>query len=191
MSTEVATAICSIRAQRKVEQSLVSQGSANEQYIKELEKLLSDNGIPLPERKQIILRAMSDKKFTYVLEQGSFDELVKLFENFKDLTRRFNITVSFRNLGVWTMMAKGGIATVGSTLMKLLCGPGKLRRVDILKGISGRILPGKFTLVLGPPGAGKQTSIKIIFKSPVRINIRIPYDRKINFFKGACRKFTF
>eukprot|EP01034_Spumella_vulgaris_P038653 gene38653-47739_t len=46
--------------------------------------------------------------------------------------------------------------------MGMLKGKGKLHRVDILSDLTGRILPKRMTLVVGPPGCGKTTFLKAL-----------------------------
>jgi ABC-type multidrug transport system ATPase subunit len=52
--------------------------------------------------------------------------------------------------------------SLGNMMKNLLVGPGPKHRVDILNGITGRILSGKLTLVLGPPGSGKTVFLKAL-----------------------------
>jgi hypothetical protein len=152
---DIANAVFSIRAQRKIEQSLTDKCSENEQYIAELENLLKVHSIPLPERKILLHRAKSDTKILHtLLKDGTVEEYKILLEQVKKHHRKFTTFVCYHDLGIWTKIARTSIPTVGNELSKCVCGPGPLNRVDILKGLSGRILPGKLTLLLGPPGSG-------------------------------------
>jgi ABC-type multidrug transport system ATPase subunit len=49
------------------------------------------------------------------------------------------------------------IASVSSVLMNLLCifNPSPKEELHILSNLTGRILPRKMTLLIGPPGSGK------------------------------------
>jgi ABC-type multidrug transport system ATPase subunit len=53
------------------------------------------------------------------------------------------------------MVAKKAIPTVGTALKNFLLGSGPKERVDILKDLTGRIMPKTMTLLMGPPGCGK------------------------------------
>ena len=127
-----------------------------------LENKLKENGIPLPEQTAFIERLSSDNRIARLLLDGTYEELKKYAEDMEKLCRKFTCKVTYRDLGIWTMSPKAEIETVASSLLTCLCGTGPLNRVDILKGLSGRILPGKLTLLLGPPGSGS-SSIKLLY----------------------------
>ncbi|KAJ1423367.1 P-loop containing nucleoside triphosphate hydrolase protein, partial [Ochromonadaceae sp. CCMP2298] len=76
------------------------------------------------------------------------------------MTRAFS--VQFRDLTYWTSAPEKRIPTVGSTLKKMLLGAGPKHRVDILKGLTGRLQPCTMTLLMGPPGCGKTTLLKAL-----------------------------
>lgn len=160
-SSSLASSIYSIRASRKVEENLINKCIEYEHYIKELENLLIAQGIPLPEKNSVADRTTSLLAHPLTVDAsqdeislGGIDELQIILNKFEKHRLNFPVNISYCDLNIWTVMPKAEIATVGSTLKNCVCGPGKLRRVDILKGISGRIPSGKVTLLLGPPGSG-------------------------------------
>lgn len=56
--------------------------------------------------------------------------------------------------------------TVGAQCLRLLCLPctvGRKRVIkkEIIKDLSGVLSPGRLTLLLGPPGSGKSTFLKV------------------------------
>ena len=127
--------------------------------VQTLENVLQQHGIPLPEQKAFVERLSSDNRFARLLQEGTYEELKKYAEDMEKLCRKFTCKVTYRDLDIWTMSPKAEIETVASSLWTCFCGPGPLNRVDILKGLSGRILPGKLTLLLGPPGSGSFLTI--------------------------------
>ncbi|KAE9198407.1 hypothetical protein PF005_g16155 [Phytophthora fragariae] len=55
------------------------------------------------------------------------------------------------------------LPTIPNELKKTLMGPKKLTvRKEILKNVSGRLAPGKITLLLGQPGSGKSALMKVL-----------------------------
>ena len=152
---EMAQAVFCIRAQRQVEQSLTNKCRSNEEYITELEALLKEHNISLPQRKVLIQHAKNDPAILgRLLKEGKVEEYQALLDEIKKYFRTFRTYIGYRDLGIWTMLPKAEIPTVGGALYHCFCGKGALNRVDILKGLSGRIVPGKLTLLLGPPGSG-------------------------------------
>lgn len=83
------------------------------------------------------------------------NELISAFGKVKELQKPFHVTIDFKDLSLWTMAPKENIQTVGTAILQLFMGSGPKHRVDILKGLTGRISPYKMTLLLGPPGAGR------------------------------------
>ena len=147
----------SIRAQN-AEQTLANKCREYEKYIEEIENLLKVHNIPLPEGISPVENGKSKDK-PILMKDGTIDELRPLLDQIQKYHRKFRTFICYRDLGIWTMSPKSKIPTVGGALLKCLCGPGPLNRVDILKDLSGRILPGKLTLLLGPPGSGSSPII--------------------------------
>jgi SpoVK/Ycf46/Vps4 family AAA+-type ATPase len=149
----------------KVNQELYHKLNESNAYIAALEKLLSERGIPLPDRSAFISAVLSSdpsKRSGYIglLKTASMEELHALLEKVKKLRRKFAVTVKFKDFGVWTLSSKKVIPTVGTALKRLILGAGHRERSDILKGLTGRIAPQKLTLLLGPPGCGKSVFLK-------------------------------
>ena len=128
-----------------------------QQKISNLEKILTAHDIPLPDLIEPTetaedLPSISAKKL--LLNEGTIQEYKSFLDRIQKYHRKLKTCINYNELGIWTMLPKTGMLTVGSVLKLGLCGLGPLSRVDILKGLSGRILPGKLTLLLGPPGSG-------------------------------------
>ena len=81
-----------------------------------------------------------------------------------------SLGVAFRNLNVfgWSTGAEyqksAGSVLFGaiSSLMSLMSGNSKRRRIDILRNFEGVVEEGELLLVLGPPGSGCSTLLKAI-----------------------------
>mmetsp|Transcript_38314 Transcript_38314/g.108329 ORF Transcript_38314/g.108329 Transcript_38314/m.108329 type:complete len:695 (+) Transcript_38314:351-2435(+) len=73
-----------------------------------------------------------------------------------------SIIIKYRDLTVERMAAsgKGALPAVHTALCK--CCKGESKTVCAVTGVSGRMKPGKCTLVLGPPGSGKSTLMQTL-----------------------------
>ncbi|KAE9173099.1 hypothetical protein PF005_g26420 [Phytophthora fragariae] len=74
------------------------------------------------------------------------------------------------------------LPTIPNELKKTLMGPKKLTvRKEILKNMSGRLAPGKITLLLGQPGSGKSALMKVLSgRFPMAKNITMEGDISFN-----------
>ena len=152
------------KAQTKVINELNVQIEKDRDYIRELEQLLKDNGLEIP---QLIVEKKETAKPAYLgkLKDGSPDELSRLIENLKTRVMTDDdeeMYVEYRDLTVWNTLPDNGIPTVGSALLDLFCGGGEKKRFDLLYHITGRIKRRGMTLVMGPPGCGKTTFLKAL-----------------------------
>jgi hypothetical protein len=92
-----------------------------------------------------------DKEESCIMKDGSLDSLIKSVERYADHGQSFEIQVQFRGLTFWNMVPKKTIVTVGNTFT----GSGEKFRANIINDLTGRILPKRMTLVMGPPGCGE------------------------------------
>ena len=94
---------------------------------------------------------VADKKENYCMKDGSLESLMKSTETFAEHVKSHEVHVQFRGLTFWNMVPKKTIVTVGSTFT----GSGEKFRANIINDLTGRILPKRMTLVMGPPGCGE------------------------------------
>jgi hypothetical protein len=153
--------VFSDKANKKIHQEFVSQQEQAHKYIAELEKLLNEKGIEIPDfvheyKKQVQSNdsAGRTRRVSGLMEDGSLEALTKSIEKHEDHVHRYEIQVQYRNLTFWNMVAKKTISTVGSSIIGMVVG-GKKSRVNIINNLTGRILPKRMTLVMGPPGCGE------------------------------------
>lgn len=141
----------------QVEAELVRRNVANENYIHKLEGILKDRGIDVPPDHPIF--SVDHKLGTdNLMKEGTVEELEGLTETTKELLRANDIAIEFHDLKYTTEIPKERkIQTVSTILLSMLTfwKSVEKREIDILAGISGRILPRKMTLLIGPPGSGK------------------------------------
>jgi hypothetical protein len=150
------------KANRKIHQEFVIQQEHYRTYISELENLLNEKGIEIPadihEHKSHAEASKTlgrGRKVSGLMEDGSFSALSKAVERTAEHAHRYEIHVQYRNLTFWNMLAKKKIPTVGSSFLSMIMGSGKKHRVNIINDLTGRILPKRMTLVMGPPGCGE------------------------------------
>jgi ABC-type glutathione transport system ATPase component len=139
------------------------------EYVNFLEEKLRDKGEEIPEALKSSILRHSHVHLTKhyhpvgVMQTASPEELEKLFQRLKSLSREFEVNIQYKDLGYWTEVPENSkLTTIASTLKEMVLGAGPKTRVDILKSATGRILQGKMTLVLGPPGSGKSVFLKAL-----------------------------
>lgn len=145
----------------KIQDDLTRRCIEKDNYIKKLEVLLREHGIELPASEMVVNLAFYET-VDNMMKQGSLEELEWIVENNKKLIRNLDIAVEFHNLSYSTEVPKNSvIPTVGSVLFSMLtaCIPKQTETIHILAESTGRILPRKMTLLLGPPGSGKSGMI--------------------------------
>ena len=155
--TDTGFSLFNARASRKIQSELTKQHERDRDYISDLEMFVMENGLQVPEdlKKKHEVPVHVVPEHENVMKDGSLESLAKSYEQIKAHAMSYEIKVQYRNLTFWNNMPKHTIPTVGSSFKGLFMGPGKKERVDIIKNLSGRILPGRMTLVMGPPGCGK------------------------------------
>ncbi|EEY69760.1 ATP-binding Cassette (ABC) Superfamily [Phytophthora infestans T30-4] len=89
--------------------------------------------------------------------------------------RFHNLSVSADIVVVDNSGAKYELPTIPNTIKKAFVGPKKrVVRKEILKNISGVFAPGEITLLLGQPGSGKSSLMKILSgRFPIEKNITV------------------
>lgn len=150
--------VFNLKANRRVFNDFINQHQRDRYYITQLENLLHSNGIDIPEEMSVLSRieqtAAPGNASNSVMEDGSLSSLAKSISLIKEQLHTHEIYTQFRGVHFWNMVPETKIPTVGSTLSNMFFGSGQKHRVDILKDLTGRILPNRMTLVMGPPGCG-------------------------------------
>jgi len=90
-----------------------------------------------------------------MMPDGSLIALAESLKATEGHNRMHEVNIQYRNLSFWNTMPKKTIPTVGSSILKMFMGGGPKERVNIIKDLTGRIMPKTMTLLLGPPGCGK------------------------------------
>ena len=153
------TSVFNIKANRKIQREFVAQHEKDRAYIAELENLLREKNIDLPDVISDMKKHLDEKETTVkhvagLMADGSLDALAKSVDLITQHTHHYEIQVQYRNLTFWNNLPKKEIPTVWSSVRKMLVGGGKKHRVNIINDLTGRILPKRMTLVMGPPGCG-------------------------------------
>lgn len=184
------TSVFNIKANRKIQREFVAQHDKDRAYIAELEKVLHDKGIELSEVINDMKKHLDDKDVTVkhvagLMADGSLDALAKSVELIAEHTHHYEIQVQFRNLTFWNNLPKRTIPTVGSSVKNMFFGGGKKERVNIINDLTGRILPKRMTLVMGPPGCGKL--ICIFLHACTVLTLSFHLRRQVYLLEGASR----
>lgn len=111
-----------------------------------------------------------------ILKDTSDSDVISILERVSSIIHPKLVPVTYINLGFSADIAQSRIPTVGTELRRLFCGPGKRRKIDILKGLTGRLLPGRMTLILGPPGCGKSVFLKALSGREHHKNLQMEGD---------------
>ena len=157
-----------VKANRKVQKEFIAQHELDKAYIHELENLLQLKGVEIPEEIHEMKKQIQNKQHVVhrvgaLMADGSLEALAKSVELITEHTHHYEIQVQYRNLTFWNNLPELTIPTVGSSLKSMFVGGGKKRRMDIINDLTGRILPKRMTLVMGPPGCGKT----LLFHDPL------------------------
>lgn len=153
--------IFNVQANRKLYKEFVHQRERDQLYIAELEKALRSHGLELPILHELI--AATQVQESRLMKDGSLAALESSLRKIQDHNKMHEVYVQYRDLTFWNMVPKKTIPTVGSAVRNFLFGSGPKQRVDIIKGLTGRILPKTMTLLMGPPGCGKTTFLKALY----------------------------
>jgi hypothetical protein len=158
------------KANKKLHQEFINQQEHYREYVADLEKFIHESGLEIPEfvhefKKKADdggLTKGRDRRVSGLMEDGSLESLTKAVGKHDDHVHRYEIHVQYRNMTFWNMIPEKTIPTVGSVLLSMVGVGGKKRRVDIVKDLTGRILPKRMTLVMGPPGCGESSAAILI-----------------------------
>lgn len=168
-------------ANQKIQDDLTQQIIAKEEYIRFLEELLREKDIPIPEHIHSVLHPpplpntlqSQQPPSATVMSEGSLEELRKVVTNTLDLVRPVDYTVEFHDISYITKVPKEKkIFSVSSIFLNVFCfwwqqcfqqeEKKKKKEIAILNHLTGRILPRKMTLLIGPPGSGKSVFLKAL-----------------------------
>lgn len=147
---------------QKIQDDLTRRCIEKDHYIKTLEEILKSNGIELPP-SQLVVNPPMYEALDNLMKHGSLEELENLVHKNMELLRNMDHSIEFYNLSYSTTVPKNkSIPTLGSMLMSMLTFwlPQERETIDILADATGRIMPRKMTLLIGPPGSGKSVLLK-------------------------------
>ncbi len=151
-------------SQQKVEAELTKQMANKDRYIELLEQVLRDNGLELPVDEDLKTEKLASI-VNNLLQQGTAEEIQILINNQKHLLRDNDFPVEFYDLTMSTEVpVEREIFSVSTVLYNIFL-PWKAfnkpkREIHIISNLTGRILPRKMTLLIGPPGSGKSVLLK-------------------------------
>ena len=150
--------VFNMHATRKIYKDFASQIERDRAYIAELERMLGEAGIEIAPEVQAKLDPPQQQKKLQVgrlMPDGSLTALQRSLQSIKEQYKTHEVSVQFRDLTFWNMVPQRVIPTVGTALKNFILGSGPKQRVDIIKNLTGRIMPKTMTLLMGPPGCGK------------------------------------
>jgi hypothetical protein len=163
--TPVGFSLFNMQTNRRILQELTLGREKDFAYIAELEKIIREAGLELPEHitstprtRTNAARSLGDR----IMQDGSLMALEKSIASLGGHNKMHEVCVQYRDLTFWNMVPPRTIPTVGSAVKKLFFGSGPKNRVNIIKGLTGRILPKRMTLLMGPPGCGKSVCVSCV-----------------------------
>ena len=154
---------------QKVLQDIKQRCLEKDRYIAKLEHLLQEHDIHLPieendpETSAAVsptLRQSLEEETTFVLTSGNIQELQLFIQKHKSLVRKLHYRIEYYDLTFQTKVfntLQHQIFSISTIVTQLCCfwRSQETHQADILSHITGRILPGHMTLIIGPPGSGK------------------------------------
>ncbi len=156
---EAKFSVLNTKANRKIYKEFADQIERDKVCIDELKRILKENGIEVP--AEVFENQAHPKKVLHhqhiaerIMEDGSLNALATSLAVIREQYKMHEVSVQYRNLTFWNNVPKKSIPTVGSAVKNLLFGGGPKERVDIVKDLTGRIMPKTMTLLMGPPGCG-------------------------------------
>lgn len=151
--------VFNVHATQKIYKEFASQIERDRAYIAELERMLGEAGIAIAPEVQAKLEPLQQQQkkpqVGRLMPDGSLTALQKSLHSIKEHYKTHEVSVQFRNLTYWNLIPKRVIPTVGTALRNFMLGGGPKEKVDIIKNLTGRIMPKTMTLLMGPPGCGK------------------------------------
>jgi ABC-type multidrug transport system fused ATPase/permease subunit len=154
------SSLFNILSNKKLSDDLAQKVVEKDKYIELLINILKENHIDIPNFQEIVSSPLlTVEHLKTLVKDGSIEEIETVISAQKEYIRKIDITVEFHNLTYRTnIKSKHEIYSIGSILKNLFCfwkSFDKKIEVNILSDLTGRILPRKMTLLIGPPGSGK------------------------------------
>lgn len=118
--------------------------------------------------------AINEKKYDVakrILEDGTISEIEELLDQQTEAwSREMDIPIEYHDLtltsNVPTEQVIPTVLTMLSSMLLFWKTP-NTKEIDILSHLTGRVLPRKMTLIIGPPGCGKSGMYKLfLYLSP-------------------------
>lgn len=137
-----------------------------DKYIEKLEQLLQEHHIELPILNDPLASAAvsptmrASFSMKTLLASGNIEEISATLERNKTLVRKIHFPIEYYDLTYSTTVTSKNpsIESVSSLVNSIVCfcqSKKEKKVVDILAQVTGRIQPGKMTLLMGPPASGK------------------------------------
>jgi ABC-type multidrug transport system fused ATPase/permease subunit len=161
-SSSSAHGLFSLRSHQKLQDALSLQCKEQQEYIAQLQDLLKQHGLVVPEQVLTQLVASPGPASSvgfHQIEDSSEAELRKIIDQHRQYWRMQDITVEYAHLTYKVFVSKRHeMPSIGSVIRSALffwraCE--EKVEVRILDDVTGRIKPRHMTLLIGPPGSGK------------------------------------
>ncbi|RYH29128.1 hypothetical protein EON65_09585 [archaeon] len=165
MSSASHPLFCTLSYQ-KIESDLRQKCLEKDIYIRQLQEFLVEHGLDVPPATNPMTRLADYKQASNysTVKEGNIEELQEILEHQKKLVRTQDLSIEFHNLSVSTTVNfNSGITSVASVIYDMFSFllTSNVKKVDIVSNLTGRILPRKLTLLMGPPGSGKSGKVTI------------------------------